>query len=98
MDVGFHHIFSVSSKMIHLVFFFTISSVNYTDQSSNVKLTLLSWDKPHVVMSYYPFCSVGFNLLKNVLKDFLYLCPQEVLVFFFSYNVSNFSVRIMLSS
>lgn len=37
--------------------FFLLCSVNvvsYIDSFSNVKPTLCSWDKPHLVMIYYP--------------------------------------------
>lgn len=68
-------------------FGFLFHSVNSVKHIDLQMLTLHSWGKLHLVMLYYPFCSVGFNLLKNVLKEFSYLCPQVILVFFFSCNV-----------
>lgn len=72
--------------------------VDYTGWFSNTNLTLHTWNKPYLVMSYNSFYLLLNYIVANILKVILPLCSWETLVYCFILSLSSIYIRIMLAS
>lgn len=86
-----------SSFFPHPPFFPFVNMMNYSVWISNVELALHSQDKPHVLMMYYPFCILLYQLTNISLRisaSFIYKDYWSVVFL----SLTGFRVWVMLGS
>lgn len=78
MSNDFFHLFQRSYNFL----LYSINLCSYTDWFSNVETILNSWDTAHLVVTDYVLSLDGFNLLRFLLKIFVFIFKTDACVSF----------------